>query len=143
MDTKVKFLKQLALKVTSATSEDEVAGETVCEVLDYIVKNYKEGAGSQGPAGPQGEKGEKGDTGEQGPKGDKGDTGEQGPKGDKGDTGEQGPKGDKGDTGAAGKDGKSVTAIALTTDETGKVTGGTVTFSDESTSAITVTQTGV
>jgi hypothetical protein len=131
MDTKVKFLKQLALKVTSATSEDEVAGETVCEVLDYIVKNYKEGAGSQGPAGPQGEKGEKGDTGEQGPKGDKGDTGE------------QGPKGDKGDTGAAGKDGKSVTAIALTTDETGKVTGGTVTFSDESTSAITVTQTGV
>ena len=117
MDTKVKFLKQLALKVTSATSEDEVAGETVCEVLDYIVKNYKEGAGSQGPAGPQGEKGEKGDTGEQGPKGEKGDTGEQGPKGEKG--------------------------IALTTDETGKVTGGTVTFSDESTSAITVTQTGV
>ena len=131
MDTKVKFLKQLALKVTSATSEDEVAGETVCEVLDYIVKNYKEGAGSQGPAGPQGEKGEKGDTGEQGPKGEKGDTGE------------QGPKGEKGDTGAAGKDGKSVTAIALITDETGKVTGGTVTFSDESTSAITVTQTGV
>ncbi len=143
MDTKVKFLKQLALKVTSATSEDEVAGETVCEVLDYIVKNYKEGTGSQGPAGPQGEKGEKGDTGEQGPKGEKGDTGEQGPKGEKGDTGEQGPKGEKGDTGAAGKDGKSVTAIALTTDETGKVTGGTVTFSDESTSAITVTQTGV
>lgn len=140
MDTKVKFLKKLALKVTSATSENEVAGETVCEVLDYIVQNYKESAGSQGPAGPQGEKG---DTGEQGPKGDKGDTGEQGPKGDKGDTGEQGPKGDKGDTGAAGKDGKSVTAIALTTDETGKVTGGTVTFSDESTSAITVTQTGV
>ena len=131
MDTKVKFLKQLALKVTSATSEDEVAGETVCEVLDYIVKNYKEGVGSQGPAGPQGEKGEKGDTGEQGPKGDKGDTGE------------QGPKGDKGDTGAAGKDGKSVTSITLTTDETGKVTGGTVTFSDESTSAITITQTGV
>ena len=131
MDTKVKFLKQLALKVTSATSEDEVAGETVCEVLDYIVKNYKEGAGSQGPAGPQGEKGEKGDTGEQGPKGEKGDTGE------------QGPKGDKGDTGAAGKDGKSSTSITLTTDETGKVTGGTVTFSDESTSAITVTQTGV
>ena len=134
MDTKVKFLKQLALKVTSATSEDEVAGGTVCEVLDYIVKNYKEGSGSQGPAGPQGEKGEKGDTGEQGPKGEKGE---------KGDTGEQGPKGDKGDTGAAGKDGKSVTSITLTTDETGKVTGGTVTFSDESTSAITVTQTGV
>ena len=52
MDTKVKFLKQLALKVTSATSEDEVAGETVCEVLDYIVKNYKESAGTQGPQDP-------------------------------------------------------------------------------------------
>ena len=112
MDTKVKFLKQLALKVTSATSEDEVTGETVCEVLDYIVKNYKESTASQGPAGPQGEKGDKGDTGEQGP---------------------------KGDTGTAGKDGKSVTAIALTTDETGKVTGGTVTFSDKSRSDITVT----
>lgn len=101
MDTKVKFLKQLALKVTSATSSSEVAGETVCEVLDYIVKNYKESAGSQGPTGP------------------------------------------KGDPGAPGKDGKSVTAIELTTDESGKVTGGTVTFSDKSTSAITVTQTGV
>ena len=116
MDTKVKFLKQLALKVTSATSEDEVAGETVCEVLDYIVKNYKENAGSQGPQGPQGPQGEPGTPGQ---------------------------PGEKGDPGVAGKDGKSVTAIALTTDETGKVTGGTVTFSDKSTSAITVTQTGV
>ena len=89
MDTKVKFLKQLALKVTSATSEDEVAGETVCEVLDYIVKNYQE------------------------------------------------------DPGTPGKDGKSVTAIELTTDESGKVTGGTVTFSDETTSPITVNQAGV
>ena len=104
MDTKVKFLKQLALKVTSATSEDEVAGETVCEVLDYIVKNYKESAGTQGP---------------------------------------QGDPGEKGDPGTPGKDGKSVTAIELTTDESGKVTGGTVTFSDETTSPITVTQTGV
>lgn len=104
MDTKVKFLKQLALKVTSATSEDEVVGETVCEVLDYIVKNYKESAASQGP---------------------------------------QGDPGEKGDPGTSGKDGKSVTAIELTTDESGKVTGGTVTFSDESTSEITVTQTGV
>jgi hypothetical protein len=98
MDTKVKFLKQLALKVTSATSEDEVAGETVCEVLDYIVKNYKESAGTQGP---------------------------------------------QEDPGTPGKDGKSVTAIELTTDESGKVTGGTVTFSDETTSPITVNQAGV
>lgn len=111
MDTKVKFLKELALKVTSASSVDEVTGETVCEVLDYIVQNYQTSGGTQGP------------------KGDKGDTGEQGP---------QGEKGDKGDTGASGKAGKSVTAIALTTDSTGKVTGGTVTYSDESTSEITV-----
>lgn len=38
-----------------------------------------------------------------------------------------------------GADGKSVTAIALTTTE-GAVTGGTATFSDGSTAAITVTE---
>ena len=95
MDTKVKFLKELALKVTSATSVDEVTGETICEVLDYIVQNYKASGGAAEPQGP------------------------------------------------AGADGKSVTSIALTTDETGKVTGGTVTYSDESTSEITVTVAGV
>lgn len=104
MNTKVKFLKELALKVTSATSVDQVTGETVCEVLDYIVQNYQASGGTQGP---------------------------------------EGPKGDKGDQGPAGADGKSVTAIALTTDETGKVTGGTVTYSDESTSEINVTVAGV
>ena len=107
MDTKVKFLKELASKVTSAASVEEVTGETICEVLDYIVQNYQASGGTQGPEGP---------------------------KGDKGDQGEQGP---------AGADGKSVTSIALTTDETGKVTGGTVTYSDESTSEITVTVAGV
>lgn len=95
MDTKVKFLKELALKVTSATSVDEVTGETICEVLDYIVQNYKASGGAAGSQGP------------------------------------------------AEADGKSVTSIALTTDETGKVTGGTVTYSDESTSEITVTVAGV
>lgn len=57
----------------------------------------------------------------------------------------------KGDTGAAGKDGangakgtdgKSVKSLALTVDEAGKVTGGTLTLSDNSTSKITVTQAG-
>ena len=52
MDTKVKFLKELALKVTSATSVDEVTGETICEVLDYIVQNYKASGGAAGPQGP-------------------------------------------------------------------------------------------
>lgn len=92
MDTKVKFLKELALKVTSATSVEQVTGETVCEVLDYIVQNYKSSEGTQGKVG---------------------------------------------------KDGKSVTDISLKTDETGKVIGGTVTYSDESTSEITVTTEGV
>lgn len=82
-------------------------------------------SGVQGPQGPAGPQGEKGETGETGPKGDKGD---------KGDAGAQGP------AGQAGADGKSITAIALTTDETGKVTGGTATLSDESTIKITVTQ---
>ena len=54
--------------------------------------------------------------------------------------GPQGEKEDKGDKGAAGANGKLVTAIKLTTDETGKVTGGTATLSDKSTIQITVTQ---
>lgn len=59
--------------------------------------------------------------------------------------GAQGPAGEKGDTGAtgkagtAGKDGLSITALALTTDANGKVTGGTATLSDNSTVAVTVT----
>lgn len=60
----------------------------------------------------------------------------------KGDTGAQGPKGDKGDTGPAGPAGKGVKSIALTKDSGGQITGGTVTFSDDSTSQITVTVSG-
>lgn len=45
-----------------------------------------------------------------------------------------------GPAGSAGADGKSVKAIALTADSTGKVTGGTATLSDDSTVPITVTQ---
>lgn len=58
-------------------------------------------------------------------------SGVQGPKGDKGEQGIQGP---------AGVDGKSVTAIKLTTNAEGAVTGGTATLSDKSTIQITVTQ---
>lgn len=64
------------------------------------------------------------------------------PQGQKGDTGAAGAKGDpgaKGDTGAKGDPGLGVKSIALTTDASGKVTGGTLTLSDNSTSAITVT----
>ena len=48
--------------------------------------------------------------------------------------GTQGPKG------PAGIDGKSVTAIELTTNAEGAVTGGTATLSDKSIIPITVTQ---
>lgn len=96
--------------------------------------------GLQGPAGPKGDKGEKGDTGETGPQGP---IGPKGDRGDKGDTGAQGPAGQngaQGATGPAGADGKSITAIALTTNAEGAVTGGTATLSDKSTIQITVTQ---
>lgn len=59
-----------------------------------------------------------------------------GPKGDKGDPGATGAKGEKGDPGAAGK---GIKSLALTTNGEGKVTGGTLTFSDNTTSPVTVT----
>lgn len=74
-----------------------------------------------------------------GPKGEKGDTGPQGiqgPKGDKGDTGQQGPAGED------GSDAKQITKVVINTDATDKVTGGTVTFTDESTVEITINKAG-
>ncbi len=75
-------------------------------------------------------------------KGPKGDQGETGPAGPKGDQGIAGPKGDQGVPGTKGADGKSITAITLTTNEGGQVTGGTATLSDQSTIEITVSQAG-
>ena len=92
------------------------------EVLTVERMNaLEEGAAEPGPAGPKGEKG---------------DPGAAGPKGDKGDPGATGAKGDKGETGAAGK---GIKSLALTTNGEGKVTGGTLTFSDNTTSPVTVT----
>lgn len=68
-----------------------------------------------------------------GPKGDKGDPGAAGP---------AGPKGATGATGAAGPQGVGVKSLALTTDATGKVTGGTLTLTDGKTAAVTVTVAG-
>lgn len=59
-----------------------------------------------------------------------GPVGPQGPAGAKGTTG---AKGDKGDTGVG------VKSIVLTVDTDGKVTGGTMTLTDDSTAPITVT----
>ena len=61
----------------------------------------------------------------------------------KGDTGAAGPKGDKGDAGAAGAKGAAglgIKSLAFTTTD-GKVTAGTVTFSDDTTAPVTVTET--
>ena len=68
-----------------------------------------------------------------------GEQGPQGLQGPKGDTGATGAKGADGANGANGANGLSITAIALTTDVDGKVTGGTATLSDASTVAITLT----
>lgn len=56
-----------------------------------------------------------------------------------------GPAGPAGPTGAAGKDGAagaSVTGLELTTDDSGKVTGGTATLSDGKKVAITIKTAG-
>lgn len=104
----------MAYTPTTWTDGDLITAEKLNK-LEAGVQN--EQAGPQGPAGP------------------KGDTGAQGPKGDKGDTGAKGPQGA---AGAQGPAGKGVKSIALTTTG-GVVTGGTVTFTDDSTAPITVT----
>ena len=57
-----------------------------------------------------------------------------------GPAGPAGKDGSAGKDGAAGKAGASVKAIKLTTDATGKVTGGTATLTDETSVTITVEQ---
>ena len=95
------------------------------EVLTVERMNaLEEGAAEPGPAGPKGDKG------------DPGATGAKGERGDPGAAGATGAKGDKGETGAAGK---GIKSLALTTNGEGKVTGGTLTFSDNTTSPVTVT----
>ena len=52
--------------------------------------------------------------------------------GPKGDPGAQGPKGEP------GSDAKQITSVVINTDASNVITGGTVTFTDESTVEITV-----
>ena len=113
--------------------------EQMDEMPDGVAPQRVALFGADGQPVEPGGQGPKGDTGAQGPQGE---TGPQGPKGDpgeKGDTGAQGPQGPKGDTGAAGADGLGVSAISLTTDSTGKVTGGTWTDTKSGSHNITVT----
>lgn len=61
------------------------------------------------------------------------------PAGATGAAGAPGKAGANGTNGAPGAAGKSMTALALTVSAAGAVTGGTVTFSDKTTAAVTVT----
>lgn len=54
----------------------------------------------------------------------------------RGDTGSAGANGTKGDTGPAGK---GVKSLALTKGADGTITGGTITYTDDSTGSVTVT----
>lgn len=103
----------------SYQKQNWVKGEIIsAEKLNHLedgISNIELTPGPQGPAGP------KGDTGATGPKGD---------------TGLQGPAGEN------GSDAKQITSVVINTDATDKVTGGTVTFTDESTVEITINKAG-
>lgn len=124
----------------TATSEDDGGANVFTftkadgKTATFTVKNGSRGA--IGPAGPKGDKGDVGPTGPQGPKGDVGAAGAAGPTGPKGDQGETGPAGA---AGAKGATGAHVTAITLTKDSTGAITGGTASLSDGTSVPITVT----
>lgn len=51
-----------------------------------------------------------------------------------------GPKGDTGAAGAKGAAGLGIKGLTLTKDGDGKITGGTLTFSDDTTAAVPVTE---
>lgn len=106
------------------------SGEDTAKVFAFAFKNLKGEKGEQGPAGPAGPAGAAGPKGDAGPQGPIGPTG---PKGDQGETGPAGAAGAKGATGA------HVTAITLTKDSTGAITGGTASLSDGTSVPITVT----
>lgn len=77
-----------------------------------------------------------------GPKGKDGAPGKDGTNGKdgaKGDPGKDGAPGKDGTNGAKGAAGVGVKSIALKADDDGKITGGTLTKTDNSTAAITVT----
>lgn len=127
--------KVLNTNITKADSITPAVGDVVYDINGdtYFVTAVDDTGVTVGNATPVNVKGTKGDKGDTGNAGTPGKNGATGPKGD---PGEVGPKGEPG---TAGADGKSVKAIALTKDDTGAITGGTATLSDNSTIAITVT----
>lgn len=136
-----KKISELEEKTTLAGTEyvAVVDGSTNKKMKASLFKGLKGDTGPAGPKGETGATGPKGDKGDTGATGAKGATGPQGPAGEKGDTGAAGAKGEKGDTGATGAAGRGVKSIALTKDANGAITGGTVTFTDSTTAAITIT----
>lgn len=153
--------------VTTDTVEDEdnaklfVKGKTKYE----FITDLSGARGIQGPQGIQGIQGIQGPQGEQGPKGDEGDTGETGPAGKDGTNGTdgitphigdngnwfvgetdtglpsrgiQGEQGIQGPQGVAGQPGNGVASI-VKSNSTGLVDTYTVTYTDGTTSAFTVT----
>lgn len=109
----------MAYEPTKWVSGDVITAEKMNKIEQGIQNEQVGPAGPQGPAGPEGP---------------------QGPQGPAGPAGEDGAEGATGPAGPAGKNGAYPTAIELRTDETGKVTGGTVTLSDTSTFEITVSE---
>lgn len=132
-------------KISELEEKTTLAGTEFIVVVDDSENRkikaslFKGLKGDTGPAGPKGDKGDTGATGPAGEKGATGPAGAAGAKGDKGDTGATGAKGDKGDTGATGAAGRGVESIALTKDANGAITGGTVTYTDGESEAITIT----
>ncbi len=100
--------------------------------------------GDTGATGPQGPKGDSGEVGPQGPQGNSGAQGPQGPQGNSGAQGPQGPQGEQGiqgetgPQGPAGQNGVSVVSIEKTS-TSGLVDTYTITYSNDTTSAFTVT----
>lgn len=122
------------LKANKVQTDDEILAQHHNDVVDDL--------GALNDERPQ-----KGDPGEPGSNGDNGKSAFEIAQDNGFDGTEQewldslkGPQGDPGEgvKGAPGDDGKSITGLSLTTDENGAVTGGTVTFSDDSTADITV-----
>ncbi len=109
--------------------------------LRSLISAFKNGtlAGATGPQGPAGPKGDKGDPGPAGPAGPTGATGPAGAPGAKGATGATGPAGAPGATGPSGV---GVASISLTTDASGKVTGGTWVDTAKASHTITVSTAG-